>query len=184
MQASARLLFSSFPRLSASSCSATSSSRPSTSPAASPTLMRSTSGAFWLARRSVCSRPLLAASTLRVFTPCATRARLCASPSSRVLLTTILGYLSALPLPRLLGIEPRWGVAGLTISAASPPGSNSLCCSVASVAALAKSAYLSRFLRKSGSPRCSPLRSLAACFTPSARAAPFFSPFLSLASTA
>ena len=35
----------------------------------------------------------------------------------RVLLTTILGYVSALPLPRLLGIEPRWGVAGLTISA-------------------------------------------------------------------
>ena len=35
----------------------------------------------------------------------------------RVLLTTILGYLSAYPLPRFLGIEPRWGVAGLTISA-------------------------------------------------------------------
>ena len=35
----------------------------------------------------------------------------------RVLLTTILGYLGALPLPRLLGIEPRWGVVGLTISA-------------------------------------------------------------------
>jgi putative peptidoglycan lipid II flippase len=35
----------------------------------------------------------------------------------RVLLTTILGYLAALPLPHLLGIEPRWGVAGLTISA-------------------------------------------------------------------
>ncbi|MGB2668675.1 MAG: murein biosynthesis integral membrane protein MurJ [Candidatus Acidiferrum sp.] len=35
----------------------------------------------------------------------------------RVLLTTILGYVAALPLPRLLGIEPRWGVAGLTISA-------------------------------------------------------------------
>jgi putative peptidoglycan lipid II flippase len=35
----------------------------------------------------------------------------------RVLLTTALGYLAALPLPRLLGIEPRWGVAGLTISA-------------------------------------------------------------------
>jgi putative peptidoglycan lipid II flippase len=35
----------------------------------------------------------------------------------RVLLTSALGYLSALPLPRLLGIEPRWGVAGLTISA-------------------------------------------------------------------
>ena len=35
----------------------------------------------------------------------------------RVLLTTLLGYLAALPLPRFLGIEPRWGVAGLTISA-------------------------------------------------------------------
>ena len=35
----------------------------------------------------------------------------------RIVLTTILGYLGALPLPRLLGIEPRWGVAGLTISA-------------------------------------------------------------------
>jgi putative peptidoglycan lipid II flippase len=35
----------------------------------------------------------------------------------RVALTTILGYLSAIPLPRLLGIDPRWGVAGLTISA-------------------------------------------------------------------
>jgi putative peptidoglycan lipid II flippase len=35
----------------------------------------------------------------------------------RVILTTILGYLSALPLPPLLGLEPRWGVAGLTISA-------------------------------------------------------------------
>lgn len=35
----------------------------------------------------------------------------------RVALTTLLGYLAALPLPRLLGIEQRWGVAGLTISA-------------------------------------------------------------------
>lgn len=35
----------------------------------------------------------------------------------RVILTTILGYLSALPLPHALGINPRWGVAGLTISA-------------------------------------------------------------------
>jgi putative peptidoglycan lipid II flippase len=35
----------------------------------------------------------------------------------RVILTTVLGYLAALPLPRFLGIEPRWGVAGLTISA-------------------------------------------------------------------
>jgi putative peptidoglycan lipid II flippase len=35
----------------------------------------------------------------------------------RIVLTTALGYLAALPLPRLLGIDPRWGVAGLTISA-------------------------------------------------------------------
>jgi putative peptidoglycan lipid II flippase len=36
---------------------------------------------------------------------------------ARVILTSALGYLAALPLPRLLGLEPRWGVAGLTISA-------------------------------------------------------------------
>ncbi len=35
----------------------------------------------------------------------------------RVVLTTILGYLAALPLPRLMGIDPKWGVAGLTASA-------------------------------------------------------------------
>jgi putative peptidoglycan lipid II flippase len=35
----------------------------------------------------------------------------------RVVLTTVLGYLSAIPLPHALGIDSRWGVAGLTISA-------------------------------------------------------------------
>ena len=35
----------------------------------------------------------------------------------RVVLTTVLGYLCAIPLPPMLGFEPRWGVAGLTISA-------------------------------------------------------------------
>jgi putative peptidoglycan lipid II flippase len=35
----------------------------------------------------------------------------------RVLLTSGLGYLCALPLPKILGIDPRWGVAGLTASA-------------------------------------------------------------------
>ncbi|HKO16615.1 MAG TPA: murein biosynthesis integral membrane protein MurJ, partial [Gemmatimonadaceae bacterium] len=35
----------------------------------------------------------------------------------RVVLTTVLGFLFALPLPRLLGIDPRWGAAGLTASA-------------------------------------------------------------------
>jgi len=35
----------------------------------------------------------------------------------RVMLTSALGYLCALQLPKLLGIDPRWGVAGLTASA-------------------------------------------------------------------
>ena len=35
----------------------------------------------------------------------------------RVTLTTILGYLCALPLPRALGLDPRIGAAGLTASA-------------------------------------------------------------------
>jgi putative peptidoglycan lipid II flippase len=35
----------------------------------------------------------------------------------RVVLTTVLGYLAALPLPKLLGVDPKWGVAGLTASA-------------------------------------------------------------------
>jgi putative peptidoglycan lipid II flippase len=36
---------------------------------------------------------------------------------ARVALTTTLGYICAKPLPLWLGIEPRWGVAGLTASA-------------------------------------------------------------------
>jgi putative peptidoglycan lipid II flippase len=35
----------------------------------------------------------------------------------RVVLTLCLGYLFALPLPRALGIDRNWGVAGLTASA-------------------------------------------------------------------
>jgi putative peptidoglycan lipid II flippase len=35
----------------------------------------------------------------------------------RVVLTTVLGYLAAIPLPPLLGLDPRWGAAGLTASA-------------------------------------------------------------------
>ena len=35
----------------------------------------------------------------------------------RVVLTVVLGYFFALPLPRLLGIDRHWGVAGLTLSA-------------------------------------------------------------------
>lgn len=35
----------------------------------------------------------------------------------RISLTTVLGYLCAIPLPHLVGIDPKWGVAGLTASA-------------------------------------------------------------------
>jgi putative peptidoglycan lipid II flippase len=35
----------------------------------------------------------------------------------RVMLTTILGYLFAIPMPPLLGLDAKWGVAGLTASA-------------------------------------------------------------------
>jgi putative peptidoglycan lipid II flippase len=35
----------------------------------------------------------------------------------RVLLTTALGYLFAIPLPVWIGLDPRWGAAGLTVSA-------------------------------------------------------------------
>jgi putative peptidoglycan lipid II flippase len=35
----------------------------------------------------------------------------------RVALTTVLGYLFAIPLPRWLGVPPLWGAAGLTASA-------------------------------------------------------------------
>jgi putative peptidoglycan lipid II flippase len=35
----------------------------------------------------------------------------------RVVLTTVLGYLCAIPLPRLLGVPALWGAAGLTMSA-------------------------------------------------------------------
>ena len=35
----------------------------------------------------------------------------------RVALTTILGYLFAIPIPRWFGLDPLWGAAGLTASA-------------------------------------------------------------------
>jgi putative peptidoglycan lipid II flippase len=35
----------------------------------------------------------------------------------RVVLTIVLGYLFAIPLPAQLGLEPRWGAAGLAVSA-------------------------------------------------------------------
>jgi len=35
----------------------------------------------------------------------------------RVALTTALGYLCAIPLPTAIGIDPKWGAAGLTASA-------------------------------------------------------------------
>lgn len=65
----------------------------------------------------------------------------------RVLLTTILGYLFALPLPPLLGLEPRWGAAGLTASAG--------------IAGWVEFVLLRRGLNRRIGPSGLPLRSLA-----------------------
>ena len=104
----------------------------------------------------------------------------------RVLLTTLLGYLAALPLPHLLGIEQRWGVAGLTISAG--------------IASWVEFTLLQRGLRrrigqvgvppshfwaKSGSRPCSAQSlSRVRCSSPSASMARFPSPLSSSPSTA
>src|SRR5262249_54867283 len=42
----------------------------------------------------------------------------------RVILTTVLGYLCAIPLPRLLGVDMWWGAAGLTASAGVAGGAH------------------------------------------------------------
>ena len=67
--------------------------------------------------RSDCWRRRWGASTRRRTMRCATRARRCGSRLIRVALTTVLGYVCANPLPCWIGIDPRWGVAGLTASA-------------------------------------------------------------------
>jgi putative peptidoglycan lipid II flippase len=48
----------------------------------------------------------------------------------RVALTLSLGYLCALKLPRLIGVDPRWGTAGLTLSAGIAVGWNSFYCAM------------------------------------------------------
>ncbi len=75
------------------------------------------SGLYWPVLPWACSRLRWDASILPLSTLCSIRARRCDSPSIRVVLTTALGYLSALQLPHWLGIDPKWGVAGLTASA-------------------------------------------------------------------
>ena len=66
-------------------------------------------------------RSRLLASTLGRSTPRAVALRDTRTPLRfaivRVVLTTALGYVCAMPLPRWLGIAERWGVAGLTASA-------------------------------------------------------------------
>ncbi len=46
----------------------------------------------------------------------------------RVALTTVLGYLFAIPLPRALGVDQSWGAAGLTASAGIAGWVEMLCC--------------------------------------------------------
>ena len=86
-------------------------------PAASATATRSTSGRI-LAGSAV---GLLASTLGRLYSSTYYALRDTRTPLRyaivRVALTTVLGYLFAIPLPRLLGIAPEWGAAGLTASA-------------------------------------------------------------------
>ena len=97
--------------------SATSWPRRCSRPVDSPRAMPATSGASWPAPRSACWRPRLAGCTRRP----TMRLRDTRTPLRfamvRVALTTALGYLFAIPLPRWLGVPPLWGAAGLTASA-------------------------------------------------------------------
>jgi len=56
----------------------------------------------------------------------------------RVALTTVLGYLFAIPLPHLIGIDAHWGAAGLTRRPALRGGSSSCCCARASISELVR----------------------------------------------
>ena len=38
--------------------------------------------------------------------------------ATRVALSIVIGYIAAVPLPRLLGIDPKWGVSGLALASA------------------------------------------------------------------
>ena len=80
----------------------------------------------------------------------------------RVSLTTILGYLSAIPLPHLLGIEQRWGVAGLTVSAGAATWVEFLLLRRTLNKRIGATG-LSRLSWKSGAPRWSPRESAGHC---------------------
>ena len=84
---------------------------------ASATPTRCTSGAFLPAP----SVGLLASTLGRLYSSAYYALRDTRTPLRfalvRVALTTVLGYLFAIPLPRLLGIPLEWGAAGLTSSA-------------------------------------------------------------------
>ena len=55
----------------------------------------------------------------------------------RVVLTTVLGYFFAKPFPPMIGLDPRWGVAGLTASAGMSGWINSPSCATRSANASA-----------------------------------------------
>ena len=85
--------------------------------AASPLTTRSTCGPFSPAFHSAClprrSRACIRRPTMR----CATPARRCGTRSFTSAVATALGYVAAIILPPMLGINRLWGTAGLTASA-------------------------------------------------------------------
>ena len=74
------------------------------------------SGAFWPARRSGCGLDHGEALFAAYYAMGDTRTPL-RFAVVRVVLVTALGYVFALVVPPRLGINPRWGAAGLTASA-------------------------------------------------------------------
>ena len=89
----------------------------SSSRATSPIATRSTYGRCWPDRRSGCWRRRWAGCTTRPSTRCEDTRTPLKFALVRVTLTLVLGYLCAIPLPPVIGIAQRWGVAGLTASA-------------------------------------------------------------------
>ena len=106
-------------------------------------------------RPSGCWPPRWAGSTPRRSTRCTTPGRRSASPScasgSRRLL---LGYLSARCTCRaLLGLERRWGAAGLTLASGLAAGWSSCCCGARSTGGSARPACRPGWLGRSGARR-------------------------------
>ena len=79
--------------------------------------MRCMCGRFLPDRQSGFWQPRWRGCIPRRTTRCATRGRRCGSRWFMSAIATVLGYLAAIVLPPMMGIEPVWGTVGLTTAA-------------------------------------------------------------------